>query len=105
MNQVNFGFRGFDAGLRFFLEGVQNPNLVADLHGVNHAVSVAAKPQRELEYAGAKPFERLGDIGMPAFGDDGKSAGEFKLRAGRKFLKVLPGGPDSRYRPCVSCHP
>jgi hypothetical protein len=36
----------------------------ADLHGIHNAEGLASMPQRQLQDAGAKPVQRLGDRGM-----------------------------------------
>lgn len=92
MDQVDLVFRGFDPALRFFLEGVDHPDVVINLQGVDNPVRIAPVFQCQFHHAGAKPGQVLGDIRHLAFGQDRQCPRHFKLCPGRKLPEILPGG-------------
>ncbi len=49
---------------RFLLEGVEHPNFIRRLHGVNDAERITFERQRDLKYTGADGVQRLGNIGL-----------------------------------------
>ena len=65
MNQIDLVRRGLDALGRLLLEGVKNPDFIPNLHGVDDAKGVPTVGKRNFKEAGAKAFERLGNVGLP----------------------------------------
>jgi hypothetical protein len=56
---------------------MNHPDFGADLHGIHNAEGLASMPQRQLQDAGAKPVQRLGDRGMATFGDNAQCIEQF----------------------------
>jgi hypothetical protein len=55
---------GLDALRRFLLERMDDPDVIANLHGVNHAIGVTPECQGNLEYAGAETLQGFRYIGF-----------------------------------------
>ena len=51
---------------------MDHPDPLLDLQSVDDAIGIAAVPQRQLLDTRAQALEGLGDVGVPAFGDDGQ---------------------------------
>src|ERR1035437_5565176 len=90
MDQVDLLLRRFDPRLRFLLEGVDHPNVVADLQRVDHPERVAAMLERQFHHAGAKTSQRLGNYRMTAVGNRRQGVKQIVARTLREVLKVLP---------------
>jgi len=63
-------FRRLNALRRLLLEGVDDPEVVPDLQGINDTVRIAVERKRDFHHAGAEPLQRLSDIGFATFHGD-----------------------------------
>ena len=102
LNQIDFVLRGLDALRRFLLEGMNNPNLIANLHSIDDTKGIAAERQCDFKDAGAETFERLGNVGLAALCRDGQSVEADGLSLDGELLKVLARCLDPRDGPRLS---
>lgn len=68
MDQIDLVFRGLDALGRLLLKGVHDPDVVADLHGVDHPERIASVLEHDLHHAAVKALEWFGAVGLAALG-------------------------------------
>lgn len=104
MDEINLLLGRLDPGLRPFLEGMDHPEIFADLQGVNDAERISSMLERQLHHPGTKAGQRLGDFWHLAFGQNGERLGQLDLRALRKFTKILAGGFDPADRAGIYRH-
>jgi hypothetical protein len=97
--------RGLDALGRFLLEGVKNPDFVANLRGVDDAKRVPTERQRNLKDAGANALERFGNVGLAVLCRNRQSGKADGLCVGGKLLELLMGALDPRDGPRLSAIP
>ena len=67
-DKINLLLRGLYSGLGFLLKGVNNPNIRADLHGIEDAECVPSMLKRNFKHAAVHALERLGLVRFAAFG-------------------------------------
>ena len=79
--------RRLDALRRFLLEGLEHPDIAAELHCVDNPVSIALKRQCDLQHAGAKPMQGLRNIGLAALGRNRERGEADRLRSIRELVE------------------
>jgi len=60
MDEINLHLRRLNSGLGFLLEGVNNPNISANLNSVDDAENISSMPKRNFENPAVSTFEGLG---------------------------------------------
>lgn len=93
-------FRRLAALRRFFLEGMDHPDMIAQLHCVNDPKGVARERQGYFQDTRAEPLQGLGYIGFATFGCDGERGRWFEPPRG---TSRSPSAPPSPRRPAVFC--
>ena len=101
-DQIDLLHWSLDPLLRLLLEGVHNPQPLPDPQRVDRPIRIGAVMERHLEYAGADTLQRLGDIGLLAFGRDRQRPQNLILRSFGKADERLAGRFDPRDRPRIS---
>ena len=76
--------------LRFFLERMDHPNVLADLHGVDHPLRITPKWQGNLEHARSHAVHGLSNVGLAALCRDRQGGKTNRPRPFRKRLEFLP---------------
>ena len=79
---------------RFFLKGVENPYVRADLHRIDDAKCITSMPQYNLHHATPEALQWLYVVGLSALGRHGQRPQTFDLHRRRKRLEILPCGLD-----------
>ena len=87
------------AMLHLLLEGVHNPQPLPELQRVDRPIRIGAVLEHHLEYTGADTLQRLGDVGLLAFGRDRQRPQDPILRPFWKADERLAGRLDPRDRP------
>ena len=82
--------------LRLLLEGVHNPQPLPELQRVDRPIRIGAVLEHHLEYTGADTMQRLGDVGLLAFGRDRQRPQDPILRPFWKADERLAGRLDPR---------
>jgi hypothetical protein len=97
-DHVDLCLRRLDSGLGFLLEGMNDPDLIPKLDGIDRPVSVAPIWQRHLVDARAEAFHGLGDPDGSALGRHNERLKNALARADREFVDLLA----SALRRCAS---
>ena len=85
---------------------MEHPEIVTELHRIDHTERAGTVVQNDLEYAGAKAMKRLGVVRLAAFSGNGERGEAFGLDLCRK-LPYAPRSPmrSTLYRSYIPrCH-
>ena len=82
-------FGRLDALGRFFLERMDDPNLIAELHSIHHAKRIATKREGNLEYPRTQAMHGLRDVGLAALRGDRQSGETDRFRLFRELSNSL----------------
>src|SRR5207244_3375208 len=74
LNEINLMFGRLDALGRFLLKRMDDPNLIAELHSIDHPKRIAMKGESNLEYPGPQAVHGLRDVGLAALRGDRQSS-------------------------------
>jgi len=81
--------RGFDSLGRFLLKGMKHPEILPNLHCINHSKGVSSIWQGNLHHSGTQPQQWFSYIRLTALGRYGQSCDNRKLSGLWKPVEIL----------------